>query len=365
MVKEMKTTWKILAMLVGLAILLAITSALQSAFGNSLAWTTTGDPFTDWQVYYLDFIPTWIILCAVWITPKPSAFKAMKWILAFFCGYWLFYDWIWWSVEAVAKPGSFSWSMPFYFNIVVPGTPMWFFLMIAIAGFMLSIVLLEKARTWKHLIPFILYLAWIYGIGGIALVIPTLPLIAYEIWSAIFIPVIAIAFIVAFDVISSIRHYRFDINLEFQREESIAMSIGTAVIIYYAVAFTVFDITKGFIISAVNDSSFPALSNVIFIISMYVIFMGFGFFISSGISFRDVHAIEYTLYASILTYIVILVLSAIVGYYTGFGLDVFDWIFLPIILLLWLGNPAQFLLLIAMIFITIESSIDYFKRVEV
>lgn len=154
-------------------------------------------------------------------------------------------------------------------------------------------------------------------------------------------------------------------TLETERESSIVMMIGTAVIVYYAVAFTVFDIAKGFIISAVNDSSFPALSNVIFIISMYVIFMGLGFFISSGITFRDIHAIEYTLYAAVLTYIVIMVLSAIVGRYTGFGLDVFDWIFLPIVLLLYIGNPAQFLLLIAMIFITINASIDYFKRVEV
>jgi hypothetical protein len=350
---------------------MSITECMRSMLGmggSNWSWTSTIGKlgiwsfFCDWSIWYLDIIPATLIFGMIWVLPQPSWFKAAKFEIAYTLAGWLVFDWVWWATVSVVHPSLFSWTDVFYFTIVVPNTPMWTFALFAALGAGMAILLLKTANQWRRLVPFVVFLVWIYLPGGIDLVIK-LGVEFYEYWSVVMIPVIAGSFLLAYW--SSVKRIHVVVDLDVERAAAIGMMIGTAAIIYFAAQYNIIDITKGLIISAVNNASFPALSNIIFILSLYVAFMGIGFFISAAISFRDVHAVEYTLYTAVLTYVIVMVASAIVGFSVGFVISSMNWLLLPIVLLVAIGDPAQFLYLIMVIFIIIEASIDWLKRVEI
>lgn len=184
---------KTFVMLVGMMVIMAVSNALQTTLGSRGAWTVTGDIFTDYTIYYLDILPIWIIVASVWMMQNPSIFKVFRWILTFFCGFWLPYDWIWWAVRAGIDPASFSWTSTFYFSVILPRTTMYAFLTISIVGFLLSIYLLKTVEEWEEMVPFALWLAYIYVLGGIGQVV-AIPDVDYIYWSVAFIPAIAVSF---------------------------------------------------------------------------------------------------------------------------------------------------------------------------
>ena len=154
-------------------------------------------------------------------------------------------------------------------------------------------------------------------------------------------------------------------SLDIQRLSSIVLMIMTAVITYFISQYYIFDLTKGFIISAVNSLTFSALANVVFITSIYVLLEGFGLMLSSTVTFRDVESLAYALAAAALTWFGFLVAGAFIGFSVGFQVDGLNWILLPVLVLVALGNPAQFLIIVAIGYVGIDATLNYFKRIEV
>jgi len=180
-------TEKIFVIFAVFSILMAIPMVMRDALGMTgakYAWEKTGDIFTDWSIYYLDFIPVWMVISIVAMTGKITAFRLTKYITFFMLGYWLWYDWAWWTIVAIVRPASFSFTTTFYFDILVPSTPMWLFLLISMVGVFLSILLARHAETLLDCLPFVVYLFLVYGIGGIALVMPV-PLVGFVLWDSV------------------------------------------------------------------------------------------------------------------------------------------------------------------------------------
>lgn len=153
--------------------------------GSAWYWANTGNIFTDWSVWYLNIIPLWVIVSSLWMGGKLQPYKLAKWVVVFYLGYWLFYDFCWWAIVGAMKPESFAWDKPFYFAIIVPDPPMWFFLLISIIGACLSVLLLYLHDSWLNLIPFVIWIGYVYGIGGIAEVAVVEPWM-YLAWSIVF-----------------------------------------------------------------------------------------------------------------------------------------------------------------------------------
>lgn len=191
---------KCIIILAGFSTLLAIPICLQLALGwvgPEYYWANSGNIFTDWSIYYLDFLPVWFIFSILWLAGKLTSFNLAKWLVFFYLGYWLFYDWAWQFIVIVNNPTEFSWSSPFYFAILIDDPPMWLFLVMAITGFLLSLLLLHVKDKPRNLLPFIAYLGLIYVPGAIGEVvemaspifyfitafgIPLIALLAYVIW---------------------------------------------------------------------------------------------------------------------------------------------------------------------------------------
>lgn len=187
---------RILVVLAGFAILLAIPMTLRFGLGWDLYWANTGNIFTDWSIYYLDFLPAWIITSALLLSGNLTFYNLAKWIVVFFLGYWLLYDWTWWMIVAGVDPGGFSWIDPFYFDIIVKEPRMWFFLIISVIGFLLSLLVLKLKDSWYSLLPFVLYLVYIYALGGITEVMPVEDSF-YVAWSVIWLLLISASAILA------------------------------------------------------------------------------------------------------------------------------------------------------------------------
>lgn len=191
---RIKRAYRIPIILAVLSILLAIPMCLRDQLHMEYPawyWANSGNIFTDWSIYYLDFIPFWVIFSVVWLSPRPSFLFLVKWFVFFMLGYWLFYDWTWWFLVLAISPGMFSWTAPFYFDIIIHDSPMWFFLVMSIVGFLLSLLMMSaiKRSPW-FMLPFIVYLGYIYGLGGITEVM-NVEAWFYIAWSAIFLPLIA------------------------------------------------------------------------------------------------------------------------------------------------------------------------------
>jgi hypothetical protein len=149
-----------------------------------------------WDIMYLNVIPIWVIFGITCLLQKPSKMALSRWIVFWYLSYWLFYDFTWWGITSIAAPDTIGWNATFYFDIIVRDPPMWFFLSVAIVGFLLAITLLQIKRIKSiHLLPYILYLIYVYGIGGYAQYINDVDDSAFIVWSVVFIPIIMIAFI--------------------------------------------------------------------------------------------------------------------------------------------------------------------------
>jgi len=191
---------KILVIFGAFAIVLAIPATLLFALdmdGPEFYWANSGNIFTDWSVYYLDFLPACFILSVLWLTNKLTFYNASKFFVFFFLSFWFFYDWAWWFIVILNDFSQFTWYMPFYFDIIIEGPPMWFFLMMSILGIVMSVLLLKMRDRWRSLFPFILYLIYVYALGGITEVIE-IDTFFYWLWSIAFIPLIAVSFAIAF-----------------------------------------------------------------------------------------------------------------------------------------------------------------------
>lgn len=172
-------------------------------------WANSGNIFTDWGIYYLDFIPAWFIISLLWVTGAITPFRLAKWMIVFFLGFWLFYDWFWWGAVIAVDPASFSWVAPFYFDILVPGTPMWLFLLVSIGGAALALHVARSATNVTNLVPFAMYLVFIYGLGGITQVM-AMDILFYWTWDLVFV----IAIVVAFPLARRERHVAPELRYE-------------------------------------------------------------------------------------------------------------------------------------------------------
>lgn len=211
----MKQNSKIIIALAGIAVFLCIPEVMRSALnmtGTAWSWTTTIHATSwivaflgDYQVWYLILLPSWILIAIVLVSPQPTPFKFTKLYIVFMLAFWLTYDWAWWTIVASATPTAFSWTAVFYFDIppFAPATPMWAFFTMAIVGFIMGVALLRSVKKPAALIPYILYLIYVYGIGAAALYTP-LELICYQWYSGIFIPVLIVAFMAVY--FSNVNH---------------------------------------------------------------------------------------------------------------------------------------------------------------
>jgi hypothetical protein len=192
-----KYEFKLLIVFAVFSVLLAIPLCLRDALGLTHPqwyWANSGNIFADWSIYYLNFLPIWVIISSLWLLNRLSLLNIVKWTVFFYLGYWLFYDWVWWFLVMQVDPASFSWGAVFYFDIIIPRPQMWFFLLVAIVGFFLSILLLQlEEDSYRNLVPFILYLVYVYlpGVFGEVLFIDDY---FYLIWSLVFIPLILVSF---------------------------------------------------------------------------------------------------------------------------------------------------------------------------
>lgn len=156
-------------------------------------WANSGNIFLDWGFIYLNFIPIWFIFSIVWITGLGWR-RFVKYMIMFYLGYWLFYDWTWWFLVESFKPNDFAWIKTFYFDIIIPNPPYWFFFLVSLTGGLLSIYVAYKVRELRQLVPFVLYLVYIYGLGAITEITP-MPLAFYQAWSFIFVPMLLVIFL--------------------------------------------------------------------------------------------------------------------------------------------------------------------------
>lgn len=155
-------------------------------------------------------------------------------------------------------------------------------------------------------------------------------------------------------------------TLDVQRLSSIILMMMTAVIIYFISQYYIFDIARGFIISAISDYTFPAMANIVFILSMYVLLEGIGLVISSTVTYRDIASLKYAAIAALLTWIAFIMAGAVISFSVQYPVDELNWILLPIFVLVDLeNNPAYFLVIVAIIFCGIDGTLNYFKRTEV
>jgi len=177
-------TTKVAVFLAGLAILMAVPMVMLLQLGIS-----------SWDIWYLNVIPLWVIGGMAWVLRRTKLLAMAKWVVWWYLGYWLFYDWTWWTIAAGVDPGAFSLSAEFYFDIIVHRPHMWFFLTIAVLGFALGLVLLlnKQRLTWGKLLPYIMYLVYVYGLGSVALHVALSPSV-YIGWSVCWVPVLVVAF---------------------------------------------------------------------------------------------------------------------------------------------------------------------------
>lgn len=193
---------KIFVILVVLAAIMAIPMVMLFQLdmgGPEWYWATTGNIFTDWAIYYLNILPLWIIFAAIWLSSPDASisylgFKFAKWIVIFYLVYWLAYDWAWWGITYFAT-GTFDWNQVFYFTIIIPDTPMWFFFVISILGGIFG-YLATRINRPLEVIPFIIWLVYIYLLGGIEEVIDV-DITGHVVYSCLFIPAIIITFIIS------------------------------------------------------------------------------------------------------------------------------------------------------------------------
>jgi len=192
---SLKTGTKFIVSFAVFSILMAIPLLLRDQLKYEYPvyyWANSGNIFTDWGIYYLDFIPAWFVISLLWVTGSITPFRIAKWFVVFFLGFWLFYDWFWWGAVIAVDPASFSWTAPFYFDILVPGTPMWVFLLASIAGAVLALYVARTSTNWTNLVPFIMYLVFIYGLGGITQVV-AMDIMFYWFWDLVFIVALIVA----------------------------------------------------------------------------------------------------------------------------------------------------------------------------
>jgi len=150
-----------------------------------------------WDIWYLNAIPLWAIFgLTVLLVKRPKLVNVARWVVAWYLSYWLLYDFTWWGITAALAPGTIAWTTPFYFDIIVPQPRMWFFLLVSIAGFALSVAAIAtKQATWTKLAPFIMYLFYVYGLGGYTQYFGQVADSIYMAWSLVLIPAIIILFL--------------------------------------------------------------------------------------------------------------------------------------------------------------------------
>lgn len=189
---------ELLVIFSGFAVLLAIPMTLYFGLGWTYPdhyWAITGNPFGDWGIYYLDFLPTYIIITVLYERHNLTFYTLAKWLVVFMLGYWLFYDWTWQLLMGIFGKGV-SMKSPFYFDIVIKAPPMFFFLIMAGIGFLMSLLLLALADSWWNIGFCVVYLIWVYGLGTVTAV-TRMPDSFYIGWSVVMLPLLVIAFLLA------------------------------------------------------------------------------------------------------------------------------------------------------------------------
>jgi len=156
----------------------------------------------SWDIWYLNVLPLWVILGIMYLLHgKIHAVDTAKWVVSWYLGYWLLYDFTWWGITAAASPGSVTWTTPFYFDIIVRQPQMWLFLLVAVTGFVLSVMLLAtKNVTWTKLAPYIIYLVYVYALGGFTQYVGPVSDLIYVLWSLVLVPVAVIGFMNSYKV---------------------------------------------------------------------------------------------------------------------------------------------------------------------
>lgn len=193
---KMKTSILFGAFVAGLLILMAIPMVMLLALnmgGPEWYWARTGNVLTDWSIWYLDVLPFYIIAFATaFISRKHFAFRIAKNEIFFWLFAWAFYDWAWQAIVGTIQPG-WNWESSFYFDIWFHPTPMWLFLVAAIAGLGMGIYEMRAAKKPVQLLPFVLWLIWVYGMGAVTQVIQV-PWTAWAIYDIIMVIAITAAF---------------------------------------------------------------------------------------------------------------------------------------------------------------------------
>jgi hypothetical protein len=192
-------TYKAPVVIAGFTILLAIPLAMLLALHMTYPawyWARTGNVFTDWGIWVLDILPAWICISVAWLGSRAVKWMAFKLYIFYLLAGWLLYDWVWWFIVGVATPASFSWTAPFYFDILMKDPPMWLFLCVAVLGLVVAVVEWQRTRGKDHskITPFILYLIFMYGLGGVTQITPV-PAWFYAAWDFTWVIIIGMAIV--------------------------------------------------------------------------------------------------------------------------------------------------------------------------
>jgi len=170
----MKTSTLFGTFTAGLLVLMAIPMVMLLALnmsGPEWYWADTGNVFTDWSIWYTVFLPFYIIAFATaFISRKHLKFRIAKNEIFFWLFAWGFYDWCWQAIVGMVQP-PWSWTAIYYFDIWWHPTQYWLFFVAAMAGLGMGVYEMRVAKKPKQLLPFLLWLAWVYGMGGVTQVI--------------------------------------------------------------------------------------------------------------------------------------------------------------------------------------------------
>lgn len=187
---------ELLVIFSGFAVLLSIPMTLYFGLHWTYPdhyWAVTGNPFADWGVYILILIPGYFVVIALILSHDLTPYNLAKWLVDFYLGYWLFYDWTWQLLVSLFGNG-FSLKSPFYFDIIIKSPPMWLFLTMAVIGFLMSLLMLKLVDSWWNVGFFTLYLVYVYGLGAVTQVMP-MPDTFYIDWSVVMLLLLGITFL--------------------------------------------------------------------------------------------------------------------------------------------------------------------------